>query len=100
MTAKTVDYVITLHQDHLPRTTKHWDSFVSHCRSIVTPLPSTSMSLGVLLPLLSSTPLAPPSWVFLALDNPSSPSVTAMIASDSFSADRPSGSCGTNLHFG
>ena len=31
MTAKTIDYVITLHQDHLSKTTKHWDSFVSHC---------------------------------------------------------------------
>jgi len=26
-----MDYVITLHQVHLFKTTKHWDSFVSHC---------------------------------------------------------------------
>src|ERR1700722_7297906 len=34
MTAKSVDYVITLHQDHLSKTTKHWDSFVSRCSKI------------------------------------------------------------------
>ena len=31
MSAETMDYVITLHQVHLFKTTKHWDSFVSHC---------------------------------------------------------------------
>ena len=28
---RTIAYVITPHQVHLSQTTKHWDSFVSHC---------------------------------------------------------------------
>ena len=28
---KTQDYVISPHQVHLSKTTKHWDGFVSHC---------------------------------------------------------------------
>ena len=31
---KTLAYVITPHQAHLSKTTKHWDSFVSHCTYI------------------------------------------------------------------
>jgi hypothetical protein len=31
MSTKTIDYVITPHQVHLSKTTKHWDGFVSHC---------------------------------------------------------------------
>ena len=30
---RTIAYVITLHQVHLSQMTKHWDGFVSHCRS-------------------------------------------------------------------
>ena len=30
---RTIAYVITPHQVHLSQTTKHWDSFVSHCSS-------------------------------------------------------------------
>ena len=31
MSIKTLDYVIFSHQANLSKTTKHWDSFVSHC---------------------------------------------------------------------
>ena len=33
MSTKTLDDVITSHQVHLFKTTKHWDSFVSHCKA-------------------------------------------------------------------
>ena len=32
---RTLTYVITPHQVHLSKTTKHWDGFVSHCKSII-----------------------------------------------------------------
>ena len=31
MSIRTLDYVIFSHQANLSKTTKHWDSFVSHC---------------------------------------------------------------------
>ena len=33
MSIRTLDYVIFSHQANLSKTTKHWDSFVSHCIS-------------------------------------------------------------------
>ena len=36
---RTLDYVITSHQALLSKTTKHWDSFVSHCTYTKKPWP-------------------------------------------------------------
>ena len=33
MSIRTLDYVILLHQANLSKTTKHWDGFVSHCKT-------------------------------------------------------------------
>ena len=32
LSIKTLDYVISPHHVYLSKTTKHWDSFVSHCK--------------------------------------------------------------------
>ena len=46
MSAKILDYIITLHQVHLFKMTKHWDSFVSHCIYPLTKMTTKGQVLG------------------------------------------------------
>ena len=71
MRTKTLDYVITLHQVHLSKTTKHWDSFVSHCSyaSLPSLLPvSTPDSQETISKQHQASSPTPGPWEGLCLD--------------------------------